>query len=205
MEKYLPIGTICTIDSTNRKYAIAGYFSLEYNSSVKMYDYIGIPYPEGLLLHNKVLSFNHEDILKVDFLGYSNESYELFNRKITEQTTEVDSLNQDNDLHYNFTFDENGVVIYEYQTEAENEKNNLNKFLKPDSLENPFNKKYDFSNRTEESENSWSIFEKYEFDENGNVVSEELIDQQEPEYETDNQTEEEYEFDENGVLVSNGE
>ena len=199
LEKYLPIGSVCTLDRINRKYVIIGYFSLEYNTNIKMYDYIGVPYPEGMLLHNKILSFNHDDILKVDFLGYSDEKYELFNNKILEQTNEVDSIEQDNDIHYNFTFDENGVVVYEYETVYKDEKTNSNNFAVSEEVENPFNKKYDFSNQTNDSQNTnetWSIFEKYEFDKNGNVVSDEVVE------EAVSEEEKEYEFDENGVLVA---
>ena len=213
MEKYLPVGSVCTLGSTNKKYVIAGYFSLEYNSSVKMYDYVGIPYPEGLLLHNKIISFNHEDILKVDFFGYNDEVYNLFNKRILGQSNEVDSLEQNNDILYNFTFDKNGVVVYDYETINE-EKTNLNNFTFENKLENPFNKKYDFSNQNNDLQNTntWSIFEKYKFDENGNVVLEEKKDPTETEYklnqnksDNSNENNEKYKFDENGILVLNEE
>lgn len=211
MEKYLPIGTVCTLDSTNRKYVIAGYFSLEYNSSVKMYDYVGIPYPEGLLLHNKMLSFNHDEILTVDFLGYSDQVYNSFNKRIVEQSNEVDSLGNDNDLLYNFSFDENGVVVYEYKLENQEEKNNLNDFSKEKSTQqNPFNKKYNFSvgNDGLKNSNEWSIFKNYEFDKNGNVVAEEVVEEpineefNENESNFDEKNNQNYEFDENGFLIS---
>ena len=59
-EKYLPIGSIVTVKDINKKLMIIGYYSLEYKNSVKLYDYVGCSYPEGMLLKNNTFSFNDE-------------------------------------------------------------------------------------------------------------------------------------------------
>ena len=56
-EKYLPIGTVCTVKNNLKKYMIVGYYSIEYLKNMKIYDYIAYPYPEGLLLSDKTLFF----------------------------------------------------------------------------------------------------------------------------------------------------
>ncbi len=84
IDKYLPIGTVCTIKNHQKKVMIVGVFSVEYNGTVKMYDYRGCDYPEGLLLSNKMLSFNHSDIENIVYMGYKDEFYETFNHNITK-------------------------------------------------------------------------------------------------------------------------
>lgn len=178
MDRYLPVGTVCTLNNTNRKYVIIGYFSLEYKSNVKLYDYIGLPYPEGFLKRNMVSSFNHSDILNIDYLGFINEDFEKFNNIICESTIETDSEDNNDGLFSNFTFDENGVLIYEYKSN-ENlgtkiiRNDSFNDFEENNFVENPFNVKKDYDKEIQiESQQSkdWSIFKKIEFDENGVVV-----------------------------------
>lgn len=179
MEKFLPVGTICTLQGDNRKYFIMGYFSLEYNKTIKMYDYMGLPYPEGFLKNNKQISFNHSDISKVDYMGYVNDDFRNFNNSISGIVNEVEEIKDDGDLFNNFSFDENGVVTYE-SVEPEPEISNEVYFGTETQeveefgiRENPFNTKITSVNiqtETEESPEEWNIFKKIEFDENGVVI-----------------------------------
>ena len=63
--KYLPIGTIVKLKSIDRLIMIIGYYSMEYQNSVKIFDYVGCSYPEGMLIKNNSYSFNHSDIEKM--------------------------------------------------------------------------------------------------------------------------------------------
>ena len=40
-DKYLPIGSIVTINNTNKNVMIVGYYAIKYQNVVKMYDYMG--------------------------------------------------------------------------------------------------------------------------------------------------------------------
>ena len=60
-DKYLPIGSIVDIHDTNKSVMIVGYYAIKYQNVVKMYDYMGVSYPEGTLLDG-TFAFNHEDI-----------------------------------------------------------------------------------------------------------------------------------------------
>ena len=178
MDKYLPVGTICTLSNDNRKYIIVGYFSLQYNRRVKMYDYVGLPYPEGLLKGNNQISFNHFDIAKIDYLGYINEDFRKFNNILNDSTYESENEIANNDgVFNNFSFDENGVVTYEYIEKIPPIKNqeyyDYSIVQEQQSYENPFNFKNDYErndNLIEDNPDDWSIFKKIEFDENGVVV-----------------------------------
>ena len=84
-EKYLPIGSIVNLKSSDKKIMIIGYYSVEYNDMIEVYDYIGCLYPEGLLLKNNLISFNHEDITTCLFKGYKDDSFNIMNKKFLNE------------------------------------------------------------------------------------------------------------------------
>ena len=179
-EKYLPIGTVCTLKGKNKKTMIVGFFSIEYNGNVTMYDYCGYDYPEGLLLNRKY-SFNHNDIEKIDYLGFKNEEYEILNKNMLKQNAEKTlTLNnlKTQEILKNIKFDENGVVVFE-QLDVEPHDNQLKSVeksqLNNETLERESfiqTKKEEPSNVIESSNNSrnWNIFKSIKFDENGVVT-----------------------------------
>ena len=81
-EKYLPIGSIVKLKNNDNEIMIVGYYSVEYNDMVEIYDYLGCLYPEGLLLKNDFISFNHEDIVNCLFKGFENEKFVAMKKKI---------------------------------------------------------------------------------------------------------------------------
>lgn len=173
MDRYLPIGTVCTLNNTNRKYIIIGYFSLEYTSNVKLYDYIGLPYPEGFLMKNKMNSFNHTDITNIEHLGLINEDFQNFNNVLCDSSMEADDDIENDSLFSNFTFDENGVVVYEYKTQEPLESKIITKNYgeEDEIIINPFNKKENYENEIDMVENSeqWDIFKKNETNSNQTI------------------------------------
>ncbi len=145
--KYLPIGTICSLANEKNNIMIIGYFSSEYTDKLITYDYIGCSYPEGLLLKNNFISFNHDEIEKVIYMGYESELFNNFNQKInnTDTSKEISSTIENNDVKTNsFIFDKNGTVI------SENTTSNVNK--------------------AELDTNNSEQIDKFKFDENGVVV-----------------------------------
>lgn len=170
--EYLPIGTICNIKTNNKPVMIIGYYSIEYSGSIKMYDYKGCDYPEGLL-KNSIISFNKTDIIEVLYNGYINDDFNKFNSIITEQKVNTNVKENDKQIFSNIKFDENGVVVY---TELNSEKNNVtikNEIDTPkqNNFVNPFYKQYSSDNdSTIQDSNEWPIFKNIVFDENGTVV-----------------------------------
>ena len=79
-DKYLPIGSIVTINNTNKNVMIVGYYAIKYQNVVKMYDYVGISYPEGTLLDGN-FAFNHTDIANILYEGYKDDSFNVLNKK----------------------------------------------------------------------------------------------------------------------------
>lgn len=218
-KKYLPIGTICTLKNNNKKTMIISYFSLEYNGNVKMYDYKGCVYPEGLLLPAQAVSFDHDDIEKVEYMGFKNEQYEIFNNTLNRSGEKEEVEYEQKPYMSNFKFDENGVVVFDGNVVEE--KNEVVDYqVPPVSNSNPFmaqtNYADDEANNTSKAnifmfdENGVVISDRsailelkpanmpsYKFDENGTVIEDDSEVNQQPEQLTSN-----IKFDENGFVIS---
>ena len=133
-DKYLPIGSIVTINDTNKSVMIVGYYAIKYQNVVKMYDYVGISYPEGTLLEG-TFAFNHTDITNVLFEGYKDDSFNVLNKNMLGQNEDksIDAKKDDNFI--NVKFDANGVVQYDEFEDKSVEK--LVELLNED-VKNPF-------------------------------------------------------------------
>ena len=166
-EKFLPIGTVCTIKGNNQKVMITGYLSIEYSEKIKLCDYSGCNYPEGLMVRNSLCSFNHQDIISIDHLGYESDEYSRFNKTLLSQQVDNVKLNTDS-LFSNMEFDENGVVTFASEQKVEEPKHEV------ESVNNPFITSIHVEESPKEDTSSWPIFEKLESDENGVVIGEKI-------------------------------
>ena len=190
-EKYLPIGTIVTINSSAKKVMITGYYSVEYNNSVKLCDYSGCVYPEGLLQKNSIVSFNHEDIKSVDFMGYENDDFDVLNKKLNGTKEDVEEV-KEKKFYNNYKFDENGVVVFE-DTSILKMEPQIVKVNKPEEPKNPFEIDFDKVDNQPEP----NVEHKYKFDENGIVIEDEIVKNNKDEINSNIA----YKFDENGVVI----
>lgn len=77
-EKYLPLGTVVTIKENLAMYMISGYVNEDEKG--KMNDYIGVPYPYGMVSFNALYFFDHKDIETVVFTGMFDDKYEFLNK-----------------------------------------------------------------------------------------------------------------------------
>lgn len=68
LKDYLPIGSVIKCKDNN-KYIILGRFI---KNEGKMFDYMCVKHPYGLLLGEKMNFFNDEDVLNCIFLGNIN-------------------------------------------------------------------------------------------------------------------------------------
>ncbi len=203
-QKYLPIGSVCTLKGQAKKVMVTGYYSVMFNGNLRLFDYKGCFYPEGLLNSEQEISFNHSDIKNVDFVGYKDEDQEKFmeifnNLSNTENIVSSKSYSK-------LAFDENGVVVMAEPVSSETPEFEFDEDGVVVGVSNPFHQEYE--SKTDVSINNWDIINDEEedspeeeleksalnqiqFDENGVVISE-----------GNNYTpEEQYQFDENGVLV----
>ena len=79
-EKYLPLGSVVTLENATKKIMIIGYLPLSNDNVV--YDYNACTFPEGVLDANKTLAFNHDQIKEINHLGFDNDEAKSFNKGI---------------------------------------------------------------------------------------------------------------------------
>lgn len=214
--KYLPIGSVCTVKGKNKKVMIIGYYGVEFNGNLKIKDYLGCVYPEGMLLPEQTMTFNHVDIEKVDFLGYKNEDEQKFMTKFNELTgnvrddvEEAAEFHKKNDMiltssksYQKLLFDENGVVMIAESIKEEPKVESNIQFDRDGyvvsvgdnkKVSNPFYREYESKSSNENNEpKNWSIFNNIIFDENGTVMGI-----------SEDKNTEEINFDKEGYVVPN--
>lgn len=224
-EKYLPIGTVCTLKGKNKKVMVTGFYSVEFNGNLKINDYFGCVYPEGMLKPEAMGTFNHSDIEKVDFIGYINEEQEKFKKLLNKLTNNTDeSKNEDwvlasNEAYSKILFDENGVVVLAEPAPEVNKKDEIrfdkNGFVvsvETNKQNNPFYQNYDSVEQSKEVSNSIinnnlddkidsKMFEEQKKSLNKIEFDENGFVVSVKEEKSMNQ----YKFDENGILISIGE
>lgn len=191
-EKYLPIGTIVSKKGNNKKFMIIGYLPTIYTGKLTTYDYSAYPYPEGVLLKNQDGYFNHEEIEKIEFMGYEGSEYQQFISMLNDNNELVlDDSNSDDSTVDNYfrdiKFDENGFVVS----------------VNDEKMENPFLSPVDIEGHKQPEENKdMSIFKNYQFDENGFVIGETEITEEKTNEEPVMPSTNNFEFDENGTVIS---
>ena len=177
--RYLPIGSVCSIDNSNNKYMVIGYKKNDY-------DFVSVLYPDGYLNNENFIYFNEGQVNEIYSLGYKDEYGIMFSKKMNIEETPLDEpqsgdveepqeeiVPSQSDSTSPYVFDENGTVI------AVNEP------------------KQEVSASVEESTSP------YIFDENGTIIG-----VNEPKQEVSAPVEEDkgifaspYIFDENGVVI----
>ena len=79
-EKYLPIGTVVTLENATKKLMITGYLPTSVDHRV--FDYNACIFPEGVLSADKTLAFNHDKIKEIHYLGFENDEHQKFNDEL---------------------------------------------------------------------------------------------------------------------------
>lgn len=91
MEKYLPIGTVCLLKGAKKRVMITGFCTIADGNKEEIYDYNGCMYPEGVVTAEKTLLFNHNQIEKIYYMGYSDEEDKEFKKNLNELVKQIDS------------------------------------------------------------------------------------------------------------------
>ena len=74
-----PIGTVVTVKDANKSMMIIGVLP---ENDGKRYDY---------LTEKQIYLFNHDDVVKVEYLGYMNAEYQVFRQDLEQIMKEVDA------------------------------------------------------------------------------------------------------------------
>ena len=83
-DKFLPIGTVCTLKGSNQMIAITGFCMKNENIPDKVFDYVACFFPQGVYDLSKNILFDHNQIDRILYLGYVNEEEKIFKQKVNE-------------------------------------------------------------------------------------------------------------------------
>ncbi|MCY8913256.1 DUF4176 domain-containing protein [Bacillus atrophaeus] len=86
--KLLPIGSIVLLEGGSKKLMIYGRKQIVVSNNPKMFDYIGVFYPEGYIDQEYTFAFNHSDIENIIFEGYQDEEETEFQHVLDEAIME---------------------------------------------------------------------------------------------------------------------
>lgn len=92
-EKYLPIGSVVLLKEAKKRVMITGFAAKGKETVDRIFDYMGCLYPEGIISSDKNLLFDHEQIDKIYYLGYSDGEEKEFKQKLTDAVSKIESEN----------------------------------------------------------------------------------------------------------------
>lgn len=69
----LPNGSVVLLKGGDKKLVIYGRKQMSLGEEQQIYDYIGVPYPEGFINEQYTYVFNHAAVEQVVFEGYRDE------------------------------------------------------------------------------------------------------------------------------------
>lgn len=87
--KFLPIGTVVLLKGAKKRLMITGFCSFDEAKKDKAYDYTGCLYPEGIISSKQMALFNHSQIDKIYYLGYSDQEEKAFKKKLVEELNNI--------------------------------------------------------------------------------------------------------------------
>ncbi len=85
VRKLLPIGSVVRLKKTELDFVIMAYFqeaTAKADGNVVRYDYAGVPYPYGYVGKDTFVCFQDENIDKVVYRGYEDNTRLLFIDKL---------------------------------------------------------------------------------------------------------------------------
>lgn len=84
----LPIGSIVRTEGAQRKLMVIGrVVTTEENDTI--FDYVGIPYPEGINDTDKMYFFNRDQIEELLFIGFQDHEALLFQSEVLDKLGEL--------------------------------------------------------------------------------------------------------------------
>ena len=81
VKNLLPVGSVVLNKNADKKLMIIGILI---ESEGLRHDYIAVTYPEGCMDAQHLYAFNHEDIEKVEFIGFVDAEFQLFRGTVAE-------------------------------------------------------------------------------------------------------------------------
>lgn len=84
MKQLMPIGTVVLLKEGEKRLMIYGIMQI-HGEDGQQYDYVACLYPEGHIGEDHTYLFNHEDIEKVDFVGFVDVEFQAFRDALAKE------------------------------------------------------------------------------------------------------------------------
>lgn len=92
MKRFFSIGSVVKLKNVSQRVMIVGHVQREVGTE-RIWDYAAVPFPEGVLEHDKFILFDHDSIDKLYFVGlqdtesmtYMQNVFEVVNREELEK------------------------------------------------------------------------------------------------------------------------
>ena len=84
MRKYLQIGTVVLLDGAEKRIMIIGYKCKDAKSE-KDWDYVAVPYPEGMRASDNLILFDREQIDCLFFVGHLDAESLAFLGRLSDE------------------------------------------------------------------------------------------------------------------------
>ena len=90
-KKYLPIGSVVRLKEGTKRLMITGFLPIENEEKEdrKVWDYCGCLYPEGIISSKQMALFDHSQIEKIFYLGYSDDEDKSFKKAMVEELNKM--------------------------------------------------------------------------------------------------------------------
>lgn len=147
-ERFLPIGSVALLKGGTKKVMVTGFCSVAEENQEKIYDYTGCIYPEGYLDFDQICLFDHNQIEKVFYVGYSDEEDKNFKEELKEISSKFESGEQNIKTFFN----EDIFAEDEEADDEETSENENNSGVVIPMIENDTNKENNESAEVEELE-----------------------------------------------------
>ena len=86
-----PLGSVVRLSGGEEAIMIVGRVASKAGEE-KVYDYTGVPYPEGIADTENMFFFDHEDIEEIDFIGCKNDLETEYRSGVLEKLDAVAPL-----------------------------------------------------------------------------------------------------------------
>ena len=83
-EKYLPLGSVVLLKGAKKRVMVIGFMCTSNETGDKIFDYMGCLYPEGVINSQHSLMFNHDQIERIDNVGFSDVEEKSFKNKLND-------------------------------------------------------------------------------------------------------------------------
>lgn len=82
-KELLPNGSVVLLKEADKRLMICGWYPI--TEEKQIFDYASYLYPEGYVDAEQIYLFNHDDIERVDYVGFVDAEYQVFAAAIAEQ------------------------------------------------------------------------------------------------------------------------